>query len=206
MSYGIVALVSAISTAVTTALAAASYPALTDGKILLGRQHQYEGSAPPRIIFTPMSSRWAAKLPASASNIATNAPYSPEGKAQIAQRAILSEYVTFEVSCWGSAGGTSGQTGNPDDDFIVTMALYQAVIQQTHLMSVGSYDVISAGGGKWRQSQPTSTQLNVYGQEFVFGLTLAIPVLDRLLPFAPSGVAPHTGIIIVTGNGNSGGP
>ena len=51
--YGISVLVSAISDDVVAALAAKGYPPLTDGKILLGEQHRYELSAPPRVIMTP---------------------------------------------------------------------------------------------------------------------------------------------------------
>lgn len=67
MSYGIVALVSAISANIVAALANAGYPTLTDGKVLLGRQHQFEQSAPPRIIWTPVSSIFTPRAVSSAS-------------------------------------------------------------------------------------------------------------------------------------------
>jgi hypothetical protein len=51
-------IVTAINEDVVAKLAAAGYPALTDGQILIGRQHIYEGSAPPRIVFIPLSSKF----------------------------------------------------------------------------------------------------------------------------------------------------
>ena len=52
-------IVSAINDDVVAKLATAGYPALTDGQILIGRQHIAEGSAPPRIVFIPRVSKFA---------------------------------------------------------------------------------------------------------------------------------------------------
>ena len=63
-----VQLVSLISSDVQTRMLAAGYPAvgpggspLIDGAILLGPQHVAEGSAPPRIVFVPVSAAYGAR-------------------------------------------------------------------------------------------------------------------------------------------------
>ena len=169
-------IVSAISTDVVAALALAGYPALTDGAILVGRQHQFEQSAPPRILFVPVRSKFAAKDVYNRSPVATMTPYSAEARQQIAQRSILTEMLTFEVRCWGTA-----TPSDPDLDFDITQAYYQQVIISTHLLSAGTYTV---EGGEWTDSKFSSGQLIRDGREFVFALTFGTPILDKLLPFA----------------------
>lgn len=183
---GIVAIVTAISTDVVTALAAAGYPVLNPlqdgsaGKILLGRQRQFEQAAPNRIIFVPMGSSFGPKGPASASVVAANQAYSPEALAQIRQRSILTEFLNFEVRVWGN--GT-----DVDNSFDLTQTYYQQVIRSVHNLCAGVYE---ATPGIWTDSRIQSSQLVVDGKEFVFGLKFATPVLDVLLQFAPSGVVP----------------
>jgi hypothetical protein len=108
MSYGISALVTAISNDVTGALAAAGYAALTDGKILLGRQHQFEQSAPPRIIMTPVASSFDARrsssgayLPFATGNASTGVPV-----LSVSMLSYGGSYVTPVVAF--SGGGGSG--------------------------------------------------------------------------------------------------
>lgn len=180
---GIVALVAAISADVVAKLAAAGYPALTDGEILLGRQEQFAQSAPPRIIFTPARSSFPAKDVYNRSLLSLMNPYSTEALAQIAQRAIRSDNLTFEVRCWGSA-----DPPDPANDFDITQAYYQQVIASVHSLCPGAFSVEN---GTWTDSTYTSAQLFRDGREFVFGLTFYTPVLDQLLEFAPSNVAPN---------------
>jgi hypothetical protein len=184
-------LVTAISNEVVAALAAAGYPPLTDGKILLGRQHQIEQSAPPRIIFTPKGSTFGAKDVYGRSNV-VGYP-SAEVRSQWAQRSVLTDFVTFEVRCWGCH-----VPPDPDLDFDVTQALYQQVIMSTHLLAAGTY---TATPGAWQDSTFQSSQLFRDGREFVFGLTFGTPLLDKLLPFAPGAVAaqPTTNMQLPTG-------
>jgi hypothetical protein len=179
---GIVQIVSAISEVVVDLLADAGYAPLTDGKILLGRQHHAEHSAPPRIVIIPLKSTFGPKDVYSASRVAQNHPYGPEALAQIRQRSIATDRVTFEVRCWGVSPKAEP---DPDDDIDVTQALYQAVIEATHLLLVGSYEL---GRGEWIDAREGTTQHVHLGREFVFELTVATPVLDKLLPVAPSDV------------------
>src|ERR1700749_1026164 len=108
---GIVALVSQISTDVVTDLAAAGYPALIDGKILLGKQFQFEQSAPPRIIFTPVNSDFPTKDVYNASPTGQSG-YTAEQLAQNRNRSILSDMINFEVRCWGVSPDQ-----DPDNDY-----------------------------------------------------------------------------------------
>lgn len=189
---GIVQIVSTISDSVVAGLAAAGYPALVDGKILLGREHVAEQGAPPRIIFIPTRSTFGPRDPASAANVATNSSaYSPERLAQVRQRSVATEFVTFEVRCWGAFNLAAP---DPAADYDVTQALYQQVVISTHLLTEGVYKL---EGGTWSDE----TLIDVAGREFVFAITLATPVLDTLLPLAPSNtrVVPTTNMIPLGG-------
>lgn len=273
MSYGIVALVQAVSDDVVAALAAAKYPPLVDGAILLGRQHQFEQSAPPRIIMTPVKSRFSPRASSSVSYLnppalggdagtgvgvrsvlptgygsgyttasvsftgggGSGAAATPtiqgscvvgysmtsagrgytstptatvtgdgtgatakvfllppaEYQAQAQQKALLTEEVLFEVRCWGTIPSPSTSQApagdDPDFDFDFTQTLYQQVIRSCHHIAVGSFEVIGEGGGVWTDSKVQSSQFFRSGREFVFQLSLSVPILDQLLPYAPIG-------------------
>lgn len=112
---GIVALVNAISADVTNALSAAGLPALVDGGIVIGRVKENETQAPPRIVFTPVSSRWEAPSPAfNASAINPKNPQSPgSGIRSFTMTTYGSGYVqgstTVTISAPDVAGGTQAQ-------------------------------------------------------------------------------------------------
>lgn len=182
---GIVALVSAISDEVVARLAAANYPPLTDGKILLGQQHVKAQSAPPRIIFVPRRSTFRAKDASSAMVLSDNKPYSPERLIEISQQAVMTDEKSFQVRCWGTTTGTAADTIR-DEDYDFTEALYQTVIAAVDHICRGVFGV---DDGDWTDAKESTPQLNVLGREFVFGITLATPVLKDTLVFAPPGVA-----------------
>lgn len=284
MSYGIVALVNAISQDVVQNLALSGYPALTEGQILLGRQHQIEQSAPPRIVMTPTKSTFRARDSSSVSWLNPPAPGGNAGsgvglrsvlmqvfgsgytsasvsftggggtgaaasvtiqngavinitltnagtgytstptvviagdgagasakafllppteyQTEAAWKALYTEDVFFEVRCWGiipiiqtgqavspmlPQGGPTPPPDDPDTDFDFTQALYQQVIRSCHHLAVGSFELIGHGGGMWTDSKIGSSQFFRTGREFVFQLALSVPVLDQLLPYAPTG-------------------
>lgn len=195
---GIKALVAAISNDVVASLAAASYPPLVDGAILLGRQFQFENSAPPRIVFVPTKSAFPDKDVYNRS--LTGGGYTPEQLLQNKNPSLRSDNITFEVRCWGVS-----LDQNPEDDFDYTQALYQQVIRSTDLLARGSYAV---GTGDWTDSKFTSGQLNRDGREFVFTLTIFTPILTFLTPLvsAPSNVSQDatTNIILPTGQSGTG--
>lgn len=194
---GIVALRDALSSQVVKRLAAANYPALVDGKILLGRQEQFANSAPPRIIMTPTSS------PFGPVDVYSSQPgmVSAEGRRQFQQRSVATEYVRFEVRCWGTSN-LADPTQVRDDDFDMTQVLYQAFIQAMCApaiedgKSAAVLGPITAGGveletGQWTDGTFGSSQAIAYGREFVFGFRVPTPILDRLFTYAPAGVVAH---------------
>jgi hypothetical protein len=69
---GIPQLVTAISNDVVAKLAAAGYPPLIDGQIVLGRVHVAENTSAPRIVFVPKGSVFGPKDPASRSAISSS--------------------------------------------------------------------------------------------------------------------------------------
>lgn len=208
-AYGIVAVVNAISEDVVNSLAAAGYPALVDGKILIGRQKQFEMSAPPRIVFVPLGSKWGPRSPASpspASGVTAppNAPgvssYTPDQRAEIIQRPLYSEMARFEIRCWGVAPDSI----DPTDDILVTEALYRQVIASTHKKAVGSFELIRETGGTWTDASLKSAQLMKDGLEFVFHMAIGVPVLDTLLRFTPQGTTVTPSRMLQTPTGQTG--
>lgn len=173
---GIVALVSAISDNVVAALSTAGYPALTDGKVLLGAQHVYEQSSPPRVVFIPRGSKFQPKAVYNRSNV-SGFP-SDEWQLQLLERSIGTDAITFEVHVWGAA-----TTPDPDNDFDSTQILAHQVIRSIHDLIPGSYTL---SDGIWADQRPSQGQLVKFGHEYVFGLTVGTPILGEL------DAAPHT--------------
>jgi hypothetical protein len=170
-SQGIAALVAAISTEVVARLALGGYTALTDGAILVGRQHVFEASAAPRIVFVPVGSKFGPKDPTAPD------PTTEEGRFARAARSIATEMIQFEVHVWGRDATLV------DRDYDAAQVLYQCVMQSMCKLAEGCY-VVSAG--RWTSGREQGTQLARSGQEFVFGLDIATPVLDELLAYAAS--------------------
>lgn len=154
--------------------------AFTDGRILLGREHIYEQSAPPRVVFVPTVGKFAGK---DVYNASLTAGYpSAEVRRQNQLRSIRAEHTLFEVHVWGAA-----VTPDPADDFDATQVLYHQVIRTAQVIAAGTYEL---SDGRWMDQDANASQLVKSGHEFVFGLALGTPVLDRLIPYAPSNVAP----------------
>jgi len=155
--------------------------ALTDGRILLGREHVMEQSSAPRIVFIPMASKFGVRTVYSRANVAGQP--SAEILSQWQQRSIATDFKTFEIHCWGINPAPESETA----DFDSTEVLYDQVIASTHKLTVGSY---ALGAGKWTDSQVSASQLYRSGREFVFSIEIGTPVLDILLPYAPNGTGP----------------
>lgn len=167
---GIVGFVRAISDDVVASLAIASYPPLTEGKIVLGRQYQFEHSAPPRIIFVPTTHGFDA-----------NDVYSATGEyteGQLLNRSFMTDAVTYEIRCWGTAPDR-----DPDYDYDFTQTLYQQVIRSLNLLARGSFVIDSA---TWTDSRFQSAQLDRDGREHVMMVTVYTPILEYLQPLQPA--------------------
>ena len=152
--------------------------ALVDGRVLLGRQHVFEQSAPPRIVMVPVRTKYTS---GSASGNRRNVK-SAERRREIAQRDIATETLVFEIHTWGQS-----TPPDPDYDFDATQVLSHQVIQSVHLLTSGVYELVD---GAWADQVATATQLMKAGHEHVFGISFETPVLDVAKPFAPVDVAP----------------
>ncbi len=168
-------IVAKISADVVEKLAAAGYPPLSPdasgnaGKILVGTAANFETYAPPRIIFEPKGSKFGTAEYASASATLDTL----ERRNQAALRTIAAEDLSFDCRCWGSAG-----TGDPVDDYDVTRALYHQVRASLQNVMPGSFSVESSG------KFTVSSNVNLDGREYVFGVTLLTPIMGDLVPYA----------------------
>lgn len=155
-------------------------PALVPGGICLGREYVTDNIAPPRIVMIPVSSSFAAR-----SSSIPNGARTGDIAAQKSKRAVRTERITFEVRCGGQAA-----TPNTAQDFDAARELAHWFIDSTHLLTAGSYEVT---GGTWADQTPGATQRMKAGHEFVFGLTVNVPITDAPLPFATGVTVDATG-------------
>lgn len=170
MSGPLAQIVGALSSLVVANLAAAGYPALTDGGIVVGTAAEFEQGDAPRIIFDPSpGSKFVAPEWYSASAVI----HTEERERQIASRTISGDNVSFAVHCWGAS-----PTGSVVDDYDVTRALYHAVRAAIHAIAPGAYQI--EDGGKYR----TGTNVVRRGRWFTFNLTIYTPILTQLTPLA----------------------
>lgn len=166
---GIVGLVDYLSTDVIARLAAAGYPPLVDGAILLGMQHVDEQSAPPRIVMVPAGSSYGPRDTYSNPTPAR----AVERAAQIAQRSRLSDLQRWDVHFWGVTA-----TG-PDvrADFDSTQFLVHKFISALQDNVRGGFKLL---GGEWTDQRPGESHLQLLGQRYVLSLEIWTPVLDTL--------------------------
>lgn len=154
--------------------------AFVDGRILLGRQHVFEQSSPPRVVFVPRRSNFGPKDVFNRSQV-SGFP-SAEMTRQIRQRSLRTDQVAFEVHVWGAS-----VPPDPDQNFDFAQVLYQQVIRSAHLLNPGNYELQD---GTWADQDEGETQLVVDGHHFVFGLALGTPVLGQLLSLVPTPINP----------------
>lgn len=131
------------------------------GKILLGKQHDYEHTDAPRIIFTPMGSEFGPR------DIAAPVPQRP-----MTERVIGTDSTTFQVRCWGRGVNDAYGSTSPDADYDATRSLYQSILSMVHITCSGCYEF---GKGTWTDDAKNIRR----GREFVFELTLATPIYAR---------------------------
>jgi hypothetical protein len=169
------ALVATISAHVVAVLAAKSLPPLTDGKVLLGRQHLFEASSPPRIVFIPID----GECEIGTSVVVSGELDGAEMLAQNLQRPLGAKQVYFEVHVWGQASPP-----DPDDDFDATEDLADQVLRTSALVAPGAVRAFKVGP-MWTDQQATASQLVKAGHEVVFGLAFSTALLDETLFYAP---------------------
>lgn len=203
---GLVEVVRVISNNVIEALAAAGYPPLcplpdgTAGKILMGRQRQFEQHAPPRIILTPTASVFSGV------DVYSNqpTPAGVENRLQHQYGALGTEFVRFECRCWGASANADPKVVR-DDDYDRTQVLYQTLIRAIR-DACGPFTKggVELENGGWTDATFQAPQEMVYGREFVFGVKIPTPLLDKLYPYAPSDVAADPRSTLTTPSGGSG--
>ncbi len=206
--------ITAVSDHVVESLVTAGYPPLCPllngeaGRILIGRRHSFEQAMPPRILFTPMKAKFGARRNTlgTAKPSENSSGLSAESRTALAQRAIFTEDITFDVACWGIASEDVFEEDGAAADFEFTHALARQVIASFQYLMPGNFRV---EGGVWRD---VAHSVRV-GREFVFGLTFGSPVLDEIttivdgvipgLPYAPSDVAPNFTDSMVAADGTT---
>ncbi len=209
--------ITVISDHVVAGLEEAGYPPLAkllngrDGKILIGRRHDFDQYTPPRIIFFPTKTTFSGRRNTLGTvRVADNTNgRSAEARAAMAQRALYTKSITFEVSCFGIASADVFEEDGAAADFAYTNALVDQVIASLQYKIPGDFKV---EGGIWRDAP----HLKRVGREFIFGVTIHVPVLDELttivdgvvpgLPFAPSNVgAEYTDSMVAADGTTEGG-
>lgn len=208
----------AISDAAVAMLAETGWPSLrpllngSPGQILVLDTHRLDQFMPPRVVFMPTKSTFGPRATSrGAVPVAANlSGYDEQSKIAIANPAIWTEKMGYEVRCWSIA------SDNEDDpsgaDFECTQALYQIVIAAMESVMTGCYGL---SGGAWN----TVAHSTRVGREFVFSVDVMVPVLRNAtpppailtslgiapgMPFAPSDVVPDIIDTIITPDGNSG--
>jgi hypothetical protein len=196
----IVALRNAMSTNLIARLAAAGYPPLADGKILLGKQNDYQAGSPPRVILTPTGSPFA---PVDVYSLEPGL-VSDEGRAQNQQQAIWTELLVFECRCWAKSASVDPAAVR-DDEYDQTQALYHAVLQSLREVCGPFTDGgVMPSKGSWTDATFGAAQQMAFGREFVFGFQVPIPILDTLYPYAPPDVAASTSTTLTRPDGVTG--
>lgn len=173
-------LVAAISTDVVARLAAASLPALVDGAILLGPQHDDQHASPPRIIFDPVSNTFDRRSPTQPLGPSDSSSY----KAMLANPWLLTDIKRFRVNIWGVRYVSGAPSTDPDQDYSYTEAMRDVLFQSLYALMGGNFIV---GPGKWIDSLPTAPKLMELGRMFETTIDIATPVLQNTIPFVPSG-------------------
>ena len=147
---------------------------LVGGRILLGVKKEADASAPPRIVMSPIGSAYDSKRVTS--GFLTNAELALQRQA----RSLATDQVMFRVYCWGGNGV------DDEVDFDLTQVLADQVIQSVQVIASGCAE---PKAGTWADQSSRSAQATRLGHVFVFTLAIDRPVLDVLLPYAPSNLA-----------------
>lgn len=153
-------------------------PALTEGRILFGREHaRFEQSAPPWLAFVPAASVWGPRAVAHGA-----VGFTEELHDELEQRSLGTELVVLELHTWGAAFPPY-----PRADFDITQRLYQQVIQSVHLLCPGAYQLLDKG--VWDDQKERATQIIKYGHYHVMTIGFATPILEFAMPFVETPIA-----------------
>ena len=181
------AIVSAVSDDVVAGLELLSLPPLTDGAVLLGAPSVYENSAPPRVVFEPVSFRFGE----ADSAMLSPTPLGTDILARWLARPLAVQFVTFRVHVWGIADPTPGNEQVPSHDMDATDQLVRQVVRSCVRLFSG---VSVFGRGSYSNSaNPGDAILDVSGWGAAFDIEIATPVTDYPLERATDTVGVPVG-------------
>lgn len=173
--------VASLSQPLAQILADRELPALTDGRILLGKEYVVQHSSPPRVVMVPLNSEFGPKLPGSDPQ-QTGQFRSPSGYTQgqlnqLQNRQIWTNHQGFRVHVWGDA---------PDKDhekaFDYTELLRDAFIDVLQAKLPGQYTLLR---GQWVDQ--VEGNLVIEGHEYMLEMHCMIPISDTPAIFVPPG-------------------
>lgn len=189
----ITTVVSAISDDVVAGLSVMGLPPLTDGAILLGSAMVAQTSAPPRVVFEPVSTRFG---PADRA-LGGAAGFPPDLAAALLTRTLGTAFVKFRVHCWAIANPAQGSAQIPSADIDALEALLTQVWRSCLRINPG---ITVLDGGLWANSaRGADALLAVAGWYAMFYLELPLPITDYPLAWAGDGPGePPVGVEIDT--------
>lgn len=159
-------------------------PALTAGRILVGREHcKYENAPsgmPPSINVVPVGNKFAAPGDRRVGHGAVG--ITAEARDEKKYRAIGQDKLVVEVHSYGMA-----DPPDPLEDFDAAQRLYQQFLQSLHLLGCESF---IDDEGSFVDQQPRETQLLKAGHYHVAKVTISTPLLEFGMPFVPTPITP----------------
>jgi hypothetical protein len=173
-------IVAALGDTLNVLLTNAQQRPLQDGKILIGREHVADGSAAPRVVMIPMTSRYEVAR----HSPSTYLPVDANGRAlRWRARPLWSEALTLQCHCWGDTESFSAT--DPARGFNAAQAL-------THRLFTAAYLIMTANGcrptaGAWGDQATDQADLLTSGHYTIVGLEVDIPITDQALRFVPPG-------------------
>lgn len=188
----ILSTIASISAEVVNQLALKGWPPLATlvngnpGQIILLDKHLLDQYIPPRIYMMPIRSgfgpRDTSRGYANVSMNDSNGKYDPQSYTAVANQAIFSHNLTYEVGCWSFAN-TAIEPDPYGSDFDYTLALAEIFIASCQAVMPGCFELVAGGWENVSQAQRV-------GRQMTFGVTVHLPVLRRPAPPAISGLVP----------------
>jgi hypothetical protein len=163
---------------------------LNDGRIFLGREFLKNRTAPSRIVFVPVSSRFGPADVKSQTVVPLNGQQNGHAN-RVLRRPIATDRATYEVYCWGQH-----VPADPERDFDATRQLAHIVVQAAQLLAMSSAHV--DGHGEWTDQRADKPQILKAGHEYMFTIAFDMPVLDSGVQFPPAPLTTQLGTVTVS--------
>lgn len=157
---------------------------LTDGCILLGREHVAKWTAPSTVVFVPTNSsfvevqnksNWVTVTPPG-----TSEAIQPGRNARLLERPLGTDQAHYLVYCWGQSASETDRR----HDFDVTRWLAHTVMRACVRSAMTSVRFSSGEG--WIDQLPQGASMLSSGHCFSFVVTFDIPIVDGSVEFPPT--------------------